>query len=386
MKLLDAGKKILKKLNDAGFEAYFVGGFVRDLILNLKPNDIDITTNAMPEDVINIFEKTNAHSKKYKAITVYIDNYSFEVTTYRKDISYANHRHPITCFVKTLDEDLERRDFTINALAMDIDGNIIDKYNGRLDLKNKLIRCIGNPTKRFEEDALRLLRACYFASKLGFEIDEMTTKAMVEKSSLIKVLSSERILSELNKILKTTYPKIGLRYLYTLNLSQNLGSLNKGISYLVNNNIEIKSFQVFIGLAYYFDSNLFNEYNIRNDLKKIVISAVKLIANDRICDKLSMYENGLDVVLLANEIAKTVHNVVHDKNTLIKIYNDLTIHSINDIKIEVVDLKKILNKEAGNWITPLLKKIAIAILNGTLKNEKESIIQFVKKEEDEWNK
>ena len=163
MSKLDKGLKVLKKLNSAGYEAYIVGGAVRDYLLNNEISDIDITTNAKIAEINLIFDKVDLKANDYAGITIYYDNESFEITSFRKDVSYNDHRHPIVELVNNLEEDLIRRDFTMNALAMDENKNIIDLFSGIKSINEKIIYTIGDSKVRFNEDALRVLRAVYFS-------------------------------------------------------------------------------------------------------------------------------------------------------------------------------------------------------------------------------
>lgn len=193
---------IINKFKENGFESYAVGGCVRDSLINRKVNDWDITTNAKPEDTINIFEKTVPTGIKHGTVTVILDKENFEVTTYRVDGEYKDGRHPEKVeFVSELKEDLSRRDFTINAMAYNEENGLIDYFKGIEDLDNKIIRAVGNADKRFEEDALRMLRAIRFAAQLGFEIEESTKKGIKNLSDNIKNVSIERIRVEFDKII-----------------------------------------------------------------------------------------------------------------------------------------------------------------------------------------
>jgi len=206
--MLVAGKRILKQLNDSGYEAYFVGGFVRDQLLGISSSDIDITTNATPDEIEKIFNRTIPTGKKYGTVTVMIDSFSFEVTTYRMDKAYVNHRHPeAVVYTKSLKNDLIRRDFTMNALVQDVNGEIIDLFDGKSDIFNGVIRAIDNPFRRFKEDALRILRAIRFAGKLHFSIESNTLQAMKQDVGLLAKIPSERVISELKRILKQPYHK-----------------------------------------------------------------------------------------------------------------------------------------------------------------------------------
>ena len=193
---------ILEKFNEAGYEAYFVGGCVRDYLLNDEFSDIDITTNALPEEVKQIFRKSIDTGIQHGTVTILVDEDSFEVTTFRTEDDYIDHRTPEKVeFVSDLKEDLDRRDFTINAMALDSNGKLYDYHCGERDLRNKVIKTVNNPNERFFEDALRMLRSFRFSSKLGFEIEENTLKAIKNNAELIKFVSIERIVNEFRKLL-----------------------------------------------------------------------------------------------------------------------------------------------------------------------------------------
>ena len=207
-------KYILENISNHGCEAYVVGGAVRNFLLGKDIADFDITTNALPDDIEKMFEKTIPTGKKYGTITVVKDNNSYEITTFRSDGVYSDGRRPDSVsFSKVLEEDLKRRDFTINAICMDSNENIIDLFDGKDDIKNGIIKCIGNPDERFNEDALRMLRAVRFMTQLGFTIEESTRLSIIKNSQLIKVISVERIHDELNKILLSDKPSRGIRML-----------------------------------------------------------------------------------------------------------------------------------------------------------------------------
>lgn len=206
-------KETLKNLESAGFEAFAVGGCVRDLLLGKKPKDWDITTNAKPEQIQKIFPDS-FYENKFGTVGVKTETEEeslkvVEITTYRVESKYSDKRHPDEIkFAKAIDEDLKRRDFTINALAMDKDGSLVDLFGGQEDLKNKLVRAVGNPEERFDEDALRLLRAIRFAIQLNFEIEEKTFVAIKEKADLINMIAKERIRDEFLKIVQhSPWPK-----------------------------------------------------------------------------------------------------------------------------------------------------------------------------------
>lgn len=203
--------KIIHKLEQAGYKAYFVGGCVRDIFLNKKPDDIDIATSAKPDEIENIFDKTIPTGKKFGTITVVMDNKAYEVTTFRTDGKYNDCRRPDeVTFTSDIQEDLSRRDFTINAMAIDKEGNVIDPFGGHNDIALKIIRCVGSPDKRFKEDALRMMRAVRFASTLGFRIETNTVKSIKENAKLINKVSIERIRNEFNKLILSNNPGYGI--------------------------------------------------------------------------------------------------------------------------------------------------------------------------------
>ena len=220
MKLPNNVQYILEKFNSNGFEAFIVGGCVRDSLLNKKPQDYDITTNAFPEKIEELFDKTIPTGIKHGTVTVLIDKNPYEVTTYRVDGEYLNNRKPKDVkFVSNIEEDLSRRDFTINAMAYSPYLGFKDCFNGKEDLKNKLIRCVGDPDKRFSEDALRMLRAIRFSCQLNFKIEKLTAESIRKNFKLIKNISMERIQSEFTKIILSNDPDRGLMLLRKLGFS-----------------------------------------------------------------------------------------------------------------------------------------------------------------------
>ena len=200
-------KLIIERLESHGFEAYAVGGCVRDKILKRVPDDWDITTSAKPEEVKVLFCVTIDTGIKHGTVTVLIEKEGFEVTTFRLDGDYTDGRHPDNIeFTASLTEDLKRRDFTINAMAYSERRGLVDKFGGTEDLKNRLIRAVGIPEERFGEDALRLLRALRFAAQLNFEIEENTYKSVKNLSNTIEKASAERVAKELEKLILSNNP------------------------------------------------------------------------------------------------------------------------------------------------------------------------------------
>ncbi|MBP8640452.1 MAG: CCA tRNA nucleotidyltransferase [Oscillospiraceae bacterium] len=200
---------VLKRLEKHGFSAYLVGGCVRDTLMGRRPNDWDICTSALPEEVSAVFPHSRPTGIKHGTITATVNGSPVEITTFRSDGEYKDHRHPDSVrFIADLKGDLERRDFTINALAMPLSGDICDLFGGREDIEKRLIRCVGNPDKRFNEDALRMLRAFRFSSVLGFEIEPLTLAAIERNAHLSRGLAKERVRTEFEKILLSNSPQL----------------------------------------------------------------------------------------------------------------------------------------------------------------------------------
>lgn len=198
---------VLTKLREAGYEAYPVGGCVRDMCLGKRPHDWDVCSSALPEEAMRVFPHAHPTGIKHGTVTVVIGKSTVELTTFRTESDYSDHRHPDTVsFVRELDKDLARRDFTINAMALAEDGSIIDPFGGMDDLRAGVIRSVGSAEKRFDEDALRMLRAFRFSARFGFEIETQTRRAIEKCAPLAACLAAERVREEVEKILISPAP------------------------------------------------------------------------------------------------------------------------------------------------------------------------------------
>lgn len=208
IKIPAPAEEIIRKLNAHGYEAYVVGGCVRDMLLGREPGDWDITTSALPEQVKQVFRRTVDTGIQHGTVTVMMDKEGYEVTTYRIDGEYSDGRHPNNVeFTSSLEEDLKRRDFTINAMAYNSRTGFVDEFGGVEDLKRGIIRCVGDPMDRFHEDALRILRAIRFSAQLGFTIEKRTFEAIGMIAPNIARVSKERIQAELTKLLLSGHPE-----------------------------------------------------------------------------------------------------------------------------------------------------------------------------------
>lgn len=217
----DHVRTIITTLNENGYEAYAVGGCVRDSIIHRVPGDWDITTNALPMQTKALFKRTIDTGLQHGTVTVMMGSEGYEITTYRVDGVYEDGRHPKQVeFTASLSEDLKRRDFTINAMAYNDEVGIVDLFGGEADIENGVIRCVGNPHDRFSEDALRMLRAVRFSAQLGFSIEENTQKAIKDLAHTLEKISKERIHTELGKILLSPNPDF-IKYAGDLGITAN---------------------------------------------------------------------------------------------------------------------------------------------------------------------
>lgn len=258
-------EQIINTLNQAGFEAYAVGGCIRDSLMGTSPKDFDVTTNAKTENIKDLFEKSFDTGIKYGTVSVKVQNNFCEITTFRKDNEYEDNRHPNeVIFTYSLLEDLKRRDFTINALAYNEKSGLIDYFSGVKDLENKVIRTVGNSNERFTEDALRIMRAFRFCAVLGFEIEDNTKKAAFECASLLNNISAERIKIEFDLILSSDNPNI-VKELVELDILSRF-SPNKTVNFPNLNAIPNKLSRL-LTLQYYFFGD--DEQNIRNSLNSL---------------------------------------------------------------------------------------------------------------------
>ncbi len=349
-------KKVLNSINEAGYEAFIVGGFVRDYLLGIKSFDIDICTNAKPEVLMTIFPL--AIFNNIGGITFSIKKYNFEITTYREELQYENRKPIKINFVSGLLIDLQRRDFTINTMIMNKKGIIKDYLNGKSDLKNKQIKIVGNIESKLNEDPLRILRAIRFATILNFELESKLLNYITENNSLILTLSNTRIREELDKILLSKNVKSGLELLKKTGILQVLQITYDEITPITN--IE----------------GMYAQLIIKKDLpftkkEKEKIKLLKeILKENEINDKI-IYKYNLGLILLAGSI-KGLNN-----KTIKKMYNKLPIKTIKDIKITTQEIQNILNIE-NKEIGKIIEELENLIISGKILNTKKDIIKYLK--------
>ena len=352
--------KMLNKLNDNGFKAYIVGGFPRDLVLNRKSVDIDICTEATPKQLKEIFKDSMLPKEQYGSVTVVYNKIRFEITTFRKDIKYENNRLPIKIkYIGSLIDDLKRRDFTINTLCMDKDGNIIDLLNGKKEIEEKTIKMVGNPKYKLKEDSLRILRALRFATILDFEIEEVLKKYIKKYGYLLKKLSYYRKIEELEKIFLSTNVKKGIKLIKELELD----------SYLELSNLEnVKITSSTIGI--WAQLGVESIYTFNNH-EKDFIKQIKELLNCDVLDTNNLYKYGLYISSIVGEIKDIDKKIINQK------YNDLPIKNKQEINIRAKEICDILNKKPGSFLKEIFKKLEQEILVNNLSNDLESLKKYI---------
>ena len=368
------GIEVINIIKNNGFDAYFVGGFVRDYLLNRPYNDIDIATNALPKDLKLIFETIDV-GIKYNSVKIKYQGFEFETTTFRQDLAYNDYRHPVYQKADNIFLDLKRRDFTINAMALNDKMEIIDLFNGQKDLENKLIRTVGDPITKFTEDALRMLRAAYFSAKLGFKIEDKTFSALRSCGYLIQNLSFERILWEIEKILNADFWYLGLKVLVEAHLIKFIPVFSEAIEIVLKNNLQI-SIDDFLAIAFYFHQDKINDYSIKNVLKKKFLAAYEIIKKVKITNSdLFKYES--NEVLLADFLANNCLNKKNIKSSYFDIYQSLPIHSSNELKAKAKDIIEILDLKEFREVTAITNDLLEQILNNKLANDVQEIRKYL---------
>lgn len=346
--------QILNFLKDQGFDAYVVGGYVRDYLLNIKSIDFDICTNAKPCELEKIF-MDHIISKNYGSFKIEYHNYFFEITSYRCDISYNNHRYPKIQYTNDLYTDLQRRDFTINTICMDNTGKIIDLLNGIEDLNNKLIKTVGDSDKKINEDVLRILRGIRFATILDFRLDDELIKSIKKYKYLLSNLSYTRKKEELDKIFKSSNVNYGIELLKDLVLDKYLDI-----------NLDSVVTTDYMGIWYQVKAN---NYPFTKH-EKYILNNIDKVMNLDILDSINLYYNDLNICLIVADIKGIDRNIVN------KLYNDLPIKNRCDINISNKDLMNIVD---NNKISQIITDIENKIINKKLNNNYESILNYVRK-------
>jgi tRNA nucleotidyltransferase (CCA-adding enzyme) len=358
--MLETSIKVLRKLEEHGFEAYVVGGFVRDYYMGKKSLDVDVCTNATPYDISRVFKNAILPLEKYGSVTVICNNIRFEITTYRKEIRYKDNRKPVVVeYINNLLQDLRRRDFTVNSLCMNSNGEIIDLLNGKKDIDNQIIKMIGNPDDRIKEDILRTLRAIRFATILNFKLDKNVKIAIVRNKKLLEKLSSTRKKEELTRIFISPNAKYGIELLRELKLEEHLGLSNlKGLK--VVDDI----------LGMWAQLNVLDVYPF-STTEEDIITKIKGVLSAKKIDSYIIYKYGL----YTTTIGATIRGI--DKRKVIEIYNKLPIKSRQEIDINIKAVCRLLNKEPGRWIKRLYDDLETKIIYRKLANNEKILTDYI---------
>lgn len=347
-------KKILETLENEGYQAYLVGGYVRDYLLGVTSFDVDIATDALPKDIHRIF---NSSKNNYGSVNIKVDKLNVDITTFRKDLNYVNRRPSKVVYINNLKEDLERRDFTINAICMNKNGKIIDLLNGCKDLDRRIIKMIGSIDVKLKEDPLRIMRAIRFACILDFKIEDELYEKIKEYSYLVGDLSKERIKNELDKILISKNYKYGLELMKDTKISEVLEINYDDINYvddLLGMWAQVKVLNI----------------PFTNVEKGNIIKITEVLDFGKIDNEI-LYKYGLYISRVAGKI-------LNIKTTKIsKMYNKLPIKSREDIDITSKEISSIVG--VGEVIGETYKIIEKEILNYRLKNKKSEILKYLEK-------
>ena len=353
--------KMLNKLSDNGFETYIVGGYPRDLILNRESFDIDICTNATPKELKDIFKDSMLPKVEYGSVTVIYHKIRFEITTFRKDLKYENNRAPAKIkYIGKLVDDLKRRDFTINTLCIDNNGNIIDLLDGKKEIETKTIKMVGNPKHKLKEDSLRILRAIRFATILDYELDKDLKKYIKKYGYLLKKLSYYRKKEELEKIFLSPNALKGINLIKELELDKHLELSNLDNLVLTSSIIGIWA-----------QLNVENIYTFSNNEKEH-IKQIKELVDDNMLDNYNLYKYGLYISSIVSEIKGI------DKKIVSQRYNELPIKNRKEIDISANEICEALNKKPGPFLKEVINKLEYEIVNESIKNEKEILKNYIK--------
>lgn len=360
--MLDVSLKVLKEITSHSYKAYIVGGFVRDYIIGIESKDIDIATNATPKQLKEIFDDSCLPNEDYGSVIVEKMGIRFEITTFRKEIEYDDNRRPVEIkYIDDLSADLLRRDFVINTICMDENGQILDYLAGRQDIEDRIIRTVGPAYEKFSEDSLRILRAVRFATIFNFDLSDEIVSAIKETKHLVRNLSFYRKKCELDKIFTSPNRKNGIQLLLDLGLDIDLDipNLYKILNMETTSSIGIWSV-LDIEDKYPFNKN---ELELIGDIKSA------LILNNM--DPMALYRYGLYVNSVAAEIkGKDIKNITES-------YSSLVIKCRDDIDIDSELIMELLDKAPGKYLKDIYDDIEREILYRRLSNERDKICSYI---------
>ncbi|EOA9279233.1 TPA: CCA tRNA nucleotidyltransferase [Staphylococcus aureus] len=390
--LFEQARPILEQIQDNGFEAYYVGGSVRDYVMGRNIHDIDITTSATPDEIESIFSHTIPVGKEHGTINVVFNDENYEVTTFRAEEDYVDHRRPSgVTFVRDLYEDLQRRDFTMNAIAMDTAYKLYDYFDGQQDINNRIIRTVGIAEERFQEDALRMIRCLRFQSQLSFDIAMETFEAMRTQMADIKFLSIERIVIELTKLMRGINVEESFNHLKSLKAFNYMPYFEQFDMNQINVTEPIDLELLIAIVSVKFDIN----YSLKplklsnrqvkdiNQYIQIMNALPSIITKEQL--KMFVYDydtNLIKNVMVAADVLKANDIQGHEPlivnlQTIDETLHRLPMHNRKDMMVNGGVLMAHLNAKSGPWLKDVLRQIEIAIVTGKVSNEETEILKWV---------
>jgi len=391
MKRFKKASSIIETLKQQGHEAYFVGGSVRDLIIDRPIGDIDIATSALPEEVMAIFPRHVPVGLEHGTVIVVENGEPYEVTTFRTESEYEDFRRPSSVqFVRSLEEDLKRRDFTMNAIAMTEEGEMVDLFAGQEAIQKREIVTVGNAADRFQEDALRMMRGIRFVSTLGFSLEMKTKQAIETYGHLLEHIAIERITVEFEKLLTGTYCVKGLQQLVETKLFSHLPYLQMSEERLLQaTQYKWDSFETDIEAWAFFlycigeehPSVFLRQWKFSNKKIKDIVAVLLTIRTrkEKDWDTVLLYKTGIHIAEMAERVYEAMiesydYTSVKRVQTL---FEALPIKNRQEMNVTGNDLLNWANKKPGPWVAEMIQKIEEAIVQGNIVNEKECIREWL---------
>lgn len=383
---LRAAVPVLERINQAGFEVYFVGGCVRDTLLQRPLHDVDLATSAYPQEIKQIFPQTIDTGIEHGTVTVIYQKKAYEITTFRTESGYQDYRRPDKVeFVRSLKEDLKRRDFTINALAMNAQGEIIDLFAGMADLQQRQIRAVGVAADRFHEDALRMLRAVRFQAQLNFTIEKQTLAGIKTNAALLSHIATERIREEFIKLMEGCNRQAGLISLYQTQLyrfcpglaTYDFPKILQFAAGQITDEATVWSFLAYLGKLKRAQVRPFlRQWKVANNNIKLAQAAIELLNNYQESNW-QLYIAGQAATATAAQVLRlTCQQELAEQ--LIEQYQDLPLKSPHQLAINGQQIMQVLNLSPGPQIGQYLKQIQQAIVAGQLVNNYQTIVNYLK--------
>ena len=369
-KYFDKALEILSLLNEKTYEAYIVGGAVRDLYLNIEFNDIDIATNATPQAIQSLFSnyEVDMQYEHLGSVILKIDGFKYEITTFRNE-EYVKHHLKNVHYSKKLIDDVMRRDFTINALAMPLNTEVIDLVNGQKDLDNKVIRIIGKANSRFKDDPTRILRGLHLVAKLNFRIDSKTERAMIKNRLLLTELSSYKIITLLKKILNEQYKDVAIRVMKNMNIFKDIPSYSEWIRLLSKHKKlnYIEQFTILFKLLGEIPINAGFSHKETVEIKKLYELSDYISVNE--ITSIDIIQLGFDNLLQADNIARALNKkYISQKKKIKKLNKTMPIHSARELKISVDEIKNLLDGD-NSKIGVIMSELLLLVVNGVIANK-----------------